>query len=49
MAKMRLKLVEQDADGIWTETESPAFSPVIRKPNAYQNRIQFFTRGCNRS
>jgi HK97 family phage portal protein len=43
VAKMRLKLVAQDGNGIWTETESPAFSPVIRKPNGYQNRIQFFT------
>jgi HK97 family phage portal protein len=42
VAKMRLKLVSQDDNGIWTETDSPAFSPVIRKPNAYQNRIQFF-------
>jgi len=43
VAKMRLKLVEQGSDGIWEETESPAFSPVIRKPNRSQNRIQFFT------
>jgi HK97 family phage portal protein len=42
ISKMRLKLVELSVDGIWRETESPAFSPVIRKPNAYQNRIQFF-------
>lgn len=42
IAKMRLRLVEQDSDGIWTETDSPSFSPVLRKPNRYQNRIQFF-------
>jgi HK97 family phage portal protein len=42
VAKMRLKLVSQDADGIWAETDSPAFSPVLRKPNHYQNRIQFY-------
>ena len=42
IAKMRLKLVEQDADGIWSEVENPAFSPILRKPNRYQNRIQFF-------
>src|SRR5688572_20893487 len=42
VAKMRLKLVEQDDDGIWSEVESAAFSPVLRKPNRYQNRIQFF-------
>lgn len=42
IAKMRLRLVEQDADGIWNEIESSAFSPVLRKPNRYQNRIQFY-------
>lgn len=43
IAKMRLRLVEQDKDGIWTETESAAFSPILRRPNRYQNRIQFVT------
>jgi HK97 family phage portal protein len=42
VAKMRLRLVEQDSNGIWNETESPAFSPVLRKPNRFQTRIQFF-------
>lgn len=42
IAKLRVKLVEQDTDGIWTETTSPSFSPVLRKPNNYQNRIQFW-------
>lgn len=42
VAKMRLKLVEQDTDGIWTEVESSSFSPFLRKPNRYQNRIQFW-------
>lgn len=41
IAKMRLRLVEQDDDGIWTETENPAYSPVLRKPNGYQTRLQF--------
>ena len=36
------RLVAEDDDGIWSETENPAFSPVLRKPNGYQNRIQFF-------
>jgi phage portal protein BeeE len=31
IAKLRLRLVAQDEDGIWTETESAAFSPVLRK------------------
>lgn len=42
VGKCRLRLVEQDSRGIWTEVFVPAFSPVIRKPNHYQNRIQFF-------
>lgn len=41
IGKIRLRLVEQDADGIWTETTSTAFSPVLRKPNRYQIRIKF--------
>jgi HK97 family phage portal protein len=42
IAKLRPKLVEKDAYGIWTEVESPAFSPVLRKPNHYQTRVDFF-------
>jgi HK97 family phage portal protein len=41
VGKMRLKLVEQDADGIWQETASPAFGPVLRKPNRFQTRQKF--------
>jgi HK97 family phage portal protein len=40
--KLRVKLVAQDSDGIWTETKNPAYSPILRKPNPFQNRIQFF-------
>lgn len=40
IGKMRIKLVEQ-VEGIWTETASPAFSPVLRKPNRYQTRQKF--------
>ena len=42
IAKLRMKLVQQEASGIWSETTSPAFTPVLRKPNHYQTRIQFF-------
>jgi len=44
IAKLALRLVQIDEHGIWTETTSPAFSPVLRKPNRYQNRIQFITQ-----
>jgi HK97 family phage portal protein len=43
IAKLRVYLAEVDSHGIWSETTSPAFSPVLRKPNAWQNRIQFFS------
>lgn len=41
ISKMRLRLVQQDDDLIWNEVENPSFSPVLRRPNHYQNRIQF--------
>lgn len=41
ISKVNLCLVEKTKDGIWEETESPAFSPVLRKPNAFQTRQQF--------
>jgi HK97 family phage portal protein len=42
IAKLRVKLVQQDSDGIWNEVKNPAYSPVLRKPNRFQTRIQFF-------
>lgn len=41
IGKLRQGLVEQNVDGTWSETENPAFSPVLRRPNRYQNHIQF--------
>lgn len=41
VSKLSLGLVRKDENGIWIETTSPAFSPVLRKPNQYQTRIQF--------
>ena len=41
IAKLCLRLVEQDTHGIWNTATSNAFSPVIRRPNRYQNRIKF--------
>jgi HK97 family phage portal protein len=41
IAKLLLRLVEEVEVDIWTRTESAAFSPVLRKPNHYQNRIKF--------
>lgn len=41
MGKMLLRLVEQDSNGIWSQAESPAFSPVLRIPNHYQTINKF--------
>jgi HK97 family phage portal protein len=42
IGKIRAKLVQKDPDGIWMEVESGSpFLPVLRKPNRYQNHIQF--------
>ncbi len=30
------------SEGVWQPATNPAYSPVLRKPNHYQNRIQFF-------
>lgn len=41
IGKLSLQLRERDSDGIWTETTSSAFSPVLRRPNHFQTRQQF--------
>lgn len=41
IGKLRQRLMELDANGIWKETSSPSFSPVLKKPSPYQNHIQF--------
>lgn len=42
VGKLRVRLVaRQGDDDVWVETTNPAYSPVLRKPNHYQTRIQF--------
>ncbi|MNF22274.1 Phage portal protein [compost metagenome] len=41
IGKLPFILKSRDAKGIWTELDSPAFSPVLRKPNHYQTGQQF--------
>lgn len=41
IGKLRTRLMEQSDKGIWNEIQSAAYSPVLRKPNHYQNQIQF--------
>lgn len=42
ISKLGVCLIEETSDDIWRETTNPAFSPVLRKPNPYQNYIQFW-------
>jgi HK97 family phage portal protein len=42
IAKLRPRLITESAPDVWDETTSPSFSPVLAKPNHYQNRIQFY-------
>lgn len=41
IGKLRQRLMKIDANGIWKETTSPAFSPVLKRANPYQNHVQF--------
>lgn len=41
IGKLRQRLMKLDENGIWKETTSPSFSPVLKKPNSYQNHVQF--------
>ncbi len=45
IGKLRMRLVESQetkAGLIWKEVYSPAFSPVLKKPNSHQTRIKFY-------
>jgi HK97 family phage portal protein len=41
IAKLPLDLYMTDSDGIWIKATNPAYSPVLREPNGYQNTQQF--------
>jgi len=41
IGKISLRLVEENDDDIWEETQSAAFSPVLREPNRYQTINKF--------
>jgi HK97 family phage portal protein len=41
IGKLPVKLMRRQSNGIRKETSSPAFSPVLRRPNRYQNSIEF--------
>lgn len=42
IAKLPMRMMARDSDGIWSEVSNPAYSPVLRKPNGYQTRNQFW-------
>lgn len=43
IGKLRPKLMEQDAAGVWNEVSGPSpYWGVLEKPNRYQTRIDFF-------
>jgi HK97 family phage portal protein len=44
ISKLRLKLVQLQADGTWQEVTTSPFVPFLRKPNRYQTRIQFLSQ-----
>lgn len=41
IGKLPIKLTRQDSDGIWSDFNDPKISPVLKKPNHFQNHIQF--------
>lgn len=41
IGKLRPKLKSLNSDGIWVETKNSKFSPLLVRPNRYQNHIQF--------
>lgn len=41
ISKLKLRLMQEDSDGIGHEVKNTAHSPLLRKPNSYQTTIQF--------
>lgn len=39
--KLRVKLTEHTGDDVWKEVKNASYSPVLRRPNHYQNSQQF--------
>jgi HK97 family phage portal protein len=42
IAKLDLELMQETPGDVDEESESPAFSPVLRRPNHFQTPVQFF-------
>lgn len=41
IAKLKPRLMTQNANGIWDEAVNSPYAAVLKKPNRYQNRIKF--------
>lgn len=41
ISKLPIDLVQLDQNDLWVKTTNSAFTPVLRKPNHFQNRMQF--------
>ncbi|WP_049294039.1 phage portal protein [Franconibacter helveticus] len=42
IAKMPVRLMRRDSNGIWKENNNGSTARIYRRPNAFQNRMQFF-------
>jgi len=47
ISKMPLRMMRRDSNGIWKENENGNIAAIYRRPNAFQNRIQFFESWLN--
>lgn len=47
VAKMPLMLKKKLSNGIWTDHDDAKISPLLRKPNNFQTRMQFFEAWMN--
>ncbi len=47
ISKMPLRMMRRDSNGIWKESENGKAAAIYRRPNAFQNRIQFFESWLN--
>lgn len=43
VGKLPFLLMEKDSQGIWIERTNPKITPLLKKPNRFQNHIQFKT------
>lgn len=42
ISKMAVSLQRRDSSGIWQQTDNGEVAALLRRPNSFQNRIQFF-------